>query len=201
MFKFRTIRVGLTGLMMAVGLLLGILLAIKLDVSAAQVMGRTVLHISQDAPIVIDGKPITITIGLDVQVSGISGTLRALPSTPVVVVGNREKLVDGLGNEYTIGGDPDVVVEEWTVYEDDGGLSIAGSVRNAAANKRFSAIVAEFRFYDTRGKLVDATNDWIGGGWVDPGTSYSFAMKRVGKIGAFARYEVKLHVRDWMIIK
>lgn len=199
--KRRLMRAGFTGLIMAVGLLLGVLLAIKLDASAARTLGRTVLHVSQDAPVAIDGKMVTITIGLDVQVSGISGTLRALPSTPVVVVGDGEKLVDGLGNEYVIGGDPDVAVEEWTVYEDDGDLSIAGNVRNVATDKRFSAVVAEFRFYDAKGKLVGAMNEWIGGGWIDPGQSYPFAMKRVGKIGAFARYEVKLHVRDWTTIK
>lgn len=199
--KQQLMRFGFAGLMMASGLLLGVLLAIKMDALAAPTLGRTVLHISQDAPIEIDGKKITLTIGLDVQVSGISGTLRALPSTPSVVVGNGEKLVDGLGNEYAIEGDPDVAMEEWTVYEDDGDFSITGSVRNTATDKRFSAVVAEFRFYDAKGKLVDATNDWIGGGWIDPGQSYPFTMKRVGKIGAFARYEVKLHVRDWTAIK
>lgn len=157
----------------------------------------TVMHVSQAVPVMVNGKTITVTVGLDVSVSGVSETVRALPSTPVVVVGNGKKMVDALGNEYVVEGDPDVAVEEWTAYEDDGYLSIVGSVRNTATGKRFSAVVADFRFYDAKGKLVDATNDGIGGGWIDPGESYPFTMKRVGEIGAFAWYEVRLQVRDW----
>lgn len=183
------------------GMLWGILLDPKMEAWAAGPLERSVIHVSQDAPVVIEGKTITISVGLDVQIRGVSGTVRALPSTPVVVVGSGDRLVDALGNEYVIGGDPDVAVEEWTVYEDDGDLSIVGSVRNDATGKRFSGAVVDFRFYDAKGKLVDARNEGIGGAWIDPGESYPFTMKRVSEMGAFVRYEVKIQVRDWTEVK
>lgn len=145
-----------------------------------------------DNKIVTATVPLTLSVNLEVEVSGEDGiSVLVLDAEPITTtMKSLPDRDDALGNQFSIQSPDEIKIVEWTAYAKSGRLSIVGKVINESQDRRFSLVDFSFRFYNEDGELINAASASAGGRWVEPGESLPLDFKDLAELDSFAKYEV-----------